>query len=185
MKRLAAICGSQRTGSYNRLLLQAMTERTPEGLEIVEVDIRDFPLFNQDLEATPPPAVGEAKRLIAACDCLLMVSPEYCYGVPGYLKNAIDWLSRPYQDPTLIGKPMALCGASGGYMGTLRSQLHWRQSWYYFRAPVFSDAELTVAFGAKAFDAEGRLVNEQYDKTIRDFLGKLLDWLTRDCPPPR
>jgi chromate reductase, NAD(P)H dehydrogenase (quinone) len=185
MIRVAALCGSRRRGSYNRALLRALVERAPEGLEIVEVDIREFPLFDQDAETDPPNAVSEGKSLIQSCDCLLLVSPEYDYGVPGYLKNAVDWLSRPFSDPTLLGRPMAVCGASTGYMGTMRAQLHWRQSWHYFKAPVFSEAELTVALSREAFDAEGRLVSDRYEQAIDTFLRLLLDWLSRDCSPPR
>lgn len=185
MPRIAALCGSRRRGSYNRSLLNALVERAPEGLEIVEVDIRDFPFFDQDAEADPPRAVTAAKAAVRSCDCVLLVSPEYDFGVPGYLKNAVDWLSRPTGDRTLMGRPMAMCGASIGYMGTIRGQLHWRQSWYYFKAPVFSEAELTVAFAGAAFDADGRLVSETYEAAIDQFLLALNDWLVRDCSPPR
>jgi chromate reductase len=129
--------------------------------------------------------VLEAKSEIQRCDCVLLVSPEYNYGVPGFLKNAVDWLSRPFGDPTLVGRPMAVCGASTGHMGTIRGQLHWRQSWYFFRAPVFSEAELTVAMARDAFDAEGRLVSEAYQKAADHFLSALCEWLARDCAPPR
>jgi chromate reductase len=162
MIRAAAICGSKRRGSYNQSLLETLVERAPEGLEIIQVGIRDFPFFSQDDESNPPRVVLDAKALIQSCDCVLLVSPEYDYGVPGYLKNAVDWLSRPFGDPTLFGRPMAVCGASSGRMGTIRGQLHWRQSWYFFKAPVFSEAEL-----------------------IDRYLSTLLDWLIRDCSPPR
>jgi chromate reductase len=185
MTRVAALCGSRRRESYNQKLLNAAIERAPDGLDIVQVDIRDFPFFDQDEEATPPAVVAEAKTVIQASECVLLVSPEYDYGVPGYLKNAVDWLSRPFGDRTLMGRPMAVMGASTGYMGTIRGQLHWRQSWYYFRAPVFSEAELTVAFAAEAFDAGGRLVSERYLEALDHYLLTLLDWLRRGCSPPR
>jgi chromate reductase len=185
MPRIAALCGSRRRGSYNQALLDAMTERAPGGLEIVQADIRDFPFFSQDDESDPPKPVLDAKALIQSCDCVLLVSPEYDYGVPGYLKNAVDWLSRPYGSPTLVGRPMAVCGASTGFHGTVRGQLHWRQSWYYFKAPVFSEAELTVPFAREVFDESGRLVSEAQEKAIDHFLVTLNDWLVRDCAPPR
>lgn len=179
------MCGSRRRGSYNQSLLDALIEREPEGLEIVQVDIRDFPFFSQDEEASAPQVVLDAKALIQTCDCVLLVSPEYDYGVPGYLKNAVDWLSRPFGDPTLVGRPMAVCGASSGYMGTIRGQLHWRQSWYFFKAPVFSEAELAVALAGDAFDADGRLVSERYEAAIDHYLATLNGWLIRGCSPPR
>jgi chromate reductase len=172
-------------GSYNQSLLNALIERAPTGLEIVQVDIRSFPFFSQDEESDPPVVVRGAKSVIQSCECVLLVSPEYDYGVPGYLKNAVDWLSRPFGDPTLVGRPMAVCGASTGRMGTIRGQLHWRQSWYFFKAPVFSEAELAVAFAAEVFDSEGRLSNRPAEQAIDHYLSTLLDWLARDCSPPR
>ena len=184
MLRVAAMCGSRRKGSYNQKLLNNAIARAPEGLQIVQVDVRDFPFFDQDAESVPPQSVVEAKALIQSCDCVLLVSPEYDYGVPGYLKNAVEWLSRPFGDPTLVGRPMAVMGASTGYMGTIRGQLHWRQSWYFFRAPVFSEAELAVAFSADAFDDDGTLVNERYVASLDHYLSTLRDWLSRRCAPP-
>ena len=183
MPRVAALCGSLRRESYNQKLLNVLIERAPEGLEIVQVDISEFPLFNQDLEAEPPQAVLDAKAAIQATDCVLLVSPEYDYGVPGVLKNAVDWLSRPTGDPTLVSRPMALTGASIGRMGTLRGQLHWRQSWYYFRAPVFSEAELAVSYAATVFDESGAIVDAPTAEATDRYLEVLLDWLLRRCSP--
>ena len=183
MPRVAALCGSRRTGSYNRMLLNTLIERSPEGLEVVDVDITAFPVYNQDLEKAAPQAVLDAKELIQSCDCVLLVSPEYNFGVPGYLKSAVDWLSRPYGDPTLVGRPMAVCGAALGYMGTSRGQLHWRQSWHFFKAPVFSEVELTVAFAPQAFDESGTMVDETQLKNVDNFLGSLNAWLERGCAP--
>jgi chromate reductase len=185
MPRVAALCGSRRAGSYNQMLLDNAIRRASDDLVIEQVAIRDFPFFDQDAEANPPEVVTLAKAAIQATDCVLLVSPEYDYGVPGYLKNAVDWLSRPFGDPTLVGRPMAVMGASTGHMGTIRGQLHWRQSWYFFRAPVFSEAELAVAFSAESFDASGELVNERYAQSLDHYLLTLCDWLKRDCAPPR
>jgi chromate reductase len=177
------MCGSFRRGSYNQLLLDNAIARAPGNLEIVQVDITAFPFFNQDEEHEPPQAVRVAKDTIQACDCVLLVSPEYDYGVPGYLKNAVDWLSRPFGDPTLVGRPCALMGASTGHMGTIRGQLHWRQSWYFFKAPVFSEAELVVAGAASVFDADGVLVDERTLASLDHYLATLTDWLERRCSP--
>lgn len=185
MPKVAALCGSTRAASYNRLLMNEAIRRAPDGLVVEEVDISAFPFFNQDFEASPPEAVLAAKAAIQQTQCVLLVSPEYDYGVPGYLKNAVEWLSRPFGDLTLVGRPMALMGASTGYMGTIRGQLHWRQSWYFFKAPVFSEAEVTISFAGSAFDADGRLVNETHVKALDHYLATLLDWLERGCSPPR
>jgi chromate reductase len=185
MPRVAALCGSFRKGSFNQKLLDNLIARAPEGLEIVQVDITGFPFFSQDLEADFPAAVTEAKAAIAASDCLLLVSPEYDHGVPGYLKNAIDWLSRPSGDATLTGLPMALAGASSGYYGTIRAQLQWRQLWYFFKAPMFSDAELTVPFAAKAFAEDGTIADERTSQSVDKFLAALNAWLLRSCTSVR
>lgn len=187
-RRLARCLGLRRCAvpageSFNQKLLNNAIRRAPSGLEIVQANIREFPFFDQDEEAHPPVAVSDAKALIQSADCILLVSPEYDYGVPGYLKNAVDWLSRPFGDPTLVGRPMAVMGASTGYMGTIRGQLHWRQSWYFFRAPVFSEAELTVAGAADAFDESGELISELYVEALGHYLAVLLDWLERGCSP--
>jgi chromate reductase, NAD(P)H dehydrogenase (quinone) len=183
--RVSALCGSRRRGSYNQRLLDNAVSRAPAGLDIVQVDIRAFPFYDQDEESPPPEAVTAAKSIIQSSDCLLLVSPEYDYGVPGYLKNAVDWLSRPFGDPTLVGRPMAVMGASTGRMGTIRGQLHWRQSWHFFRAPVFSDAEFALSTAAEAFDEGGELCRERDIEALDRYLVALLDWIERDCSPPR
>jgi chromate reductase len=176
---VTAICGSLRSGSYNQALLEAAARLAPaHGFEIAQVDISRFPLFSQDFEkAGFPDEVLAAKELIQSSACVLLVTPEHNFGVPGVLKNAVDWLSRPFGDPTLRGRPMALMGASTGYMGTIRAQLAWRQMWHFFKAPVFSQAEMTVAFAAKTVDEQGRLVDEMYLGVLGDYLQALHTWL--------
>jgi chromate reductase, NAD(P)H dehydrogenase (quinone) len=183
--RVSALCGSRRRGSYNQRLLDNVVGRAPEGLDIVQVDIRAFPFYDQDEESPPPEVVTAAKSMIQSSDCLLLVSPEYNYGVPGYLKNAVDWLSRPFGDLTLVGRPMAVMGASTGRMGTIRGQLHWRQSWHFFRAPVFSEAEFALSAAAEAFDEGGALRREGDIEALDRYLVTLLDWIRRDCSPRR
>lgn len=177
--RVSAMCGSLRTGSYNQSLLEAATEAgRSRGLEIVQVDFSAFPPFTQDSEKTGvPAAVEEAKELVRSTSCLLLVSPEANYGVPGVLKNAVDWLSRPHNDSTLFGRPMAVMGASTGYMGTVRAQLAWRQMWHFFRAPVFSDVELAVPFASKAFDGSGRLNDPAILEKLDLYVSGLATWL--------
>lgn len=176
--RIVALCGSLRTGSFNQALLNAAIERGPaHDLEIVQADIRDFPPFNQDLEMTPPPAVLEAKRVIQTGETLWLVSPESNYGVPGVLKNAIDWLSRPLHDPTLYRRPMAVAGVSTGYMGTMRAQLAWRQMWHYFNAPVFSGIELVVPSARTVFNEDGRITDPATIERLDAYLSALSEWV--------
>lgn len=181
------MCGSLRRGSFNRCLLEEARRRgVTHGLDIEEVGIADFPLYNQDVDLAGPPAqVLAAKKAVEAAECVLLVSPEYNYGVPGTLKNAIDWLSRPATGPTLNHRPMAVMGASGGYMGTIRAQLAWRQMWHYFHSPVFSGAEMTVSFAAKAFSDSGELTDPQLCEQLEAFLGGLAAWLDMETCNPR
>ncbi len=180
MRRIAAMCGSFRKGSFNQSLLNEAIERAPKhDLEIVQVEIKNFPFYSQDLQTAEgdPEAVRLAKRTVAESKCVLLATPEYDYGVPGVLKNAVEWLSRPVGDPTLLHKPMALMGASTGYMGTIRAQLAWRQVWVFLKGPVFSEIEMTVSFAKKAFNQEGKLVDEMYRQRLEDYLEALSKWL--------
>ena len=125
------VCGSLRRGSYNRMLLRAARELAPPGVAIEEfTGLREIPPYDDDVrvgEGDPPP-VAELKRRIALADALLIATPEYNFGPPGVLKNAIDWVSRPPLESPLRHKPIALMGASTGRMGTVRAQLALRQN---------------------------------------------------------
>jgi chromate reductase len=169
--RVSAICGSMRAGSFNQALL-----------DTVQVAVDGFPLFCADRESDPPEDVLAAKELISSTSCILLVSPEHNYGVPGMLKNAVDWLSRPSGDPTLRKRPMAVMGASSGYMGTVRAQMAWRQMWHYFGQPVFSGAEMFLSFAAHAVE-DGRVTDPGSLERLDDYLQRLAEWLEeRDRP---
>ena len=140
--------------------------------------VAELPIYDADVEAAGvPDKVAALGAAIGAADGLIIVTPEYNYGVPGVLKNAVDWLSRPPGDATLRGRPIALMGASTGYVGTMRAQLAWRQMWHFFKCPVFSEAELTVAFAAKAVDESGALTDPAYLKSLDGYLEALAAWL--------
>src|SRR5262249_13016208 len=119
--RILGIAGSLRRASYNRAALRAAGELVPDGATIDVFDLDGIPGFNQDDEQTPPPTVLELKRRIRAANAVLIATPEYNYSVPGVLKNAIDWASRPYGDSAWSGKPVAIMGASIGATGTARA----------------------------------------------------------------
>jgi chromate reductase len=125
--RILGIAGSLRQASYNRGALRAAAELVPEGAELEIFDLEGIPGFNQDEEQNPPEKVAELKRRIRESDAILFVTPEYNYSVPGVLKNAIDWASRPYGDSAWNGKPAAIMGASIGAIATARAQYHLRQ----------------------------------------------------------
>jgi len=169
---VCAIAGSLRRASYNRALLRAAKELAPAGMEIrIFEGIGALPLFDQDLEATGDPAPVRALReAIDEADALLVATPEYNHGVPGVLKNAIDWASRPARGTVLAGKPTAIFGASPGVTGTARAQAQLRQTFVFTDTPVLPQPEVLVYRAQEKFDAEGRLTDER----TREFIGKLL-----------
>ena len=169
---ICGIAGSLREGSYNRSLLRAAAEVAPPALEIRVFDgMADIPPFNQDVEAKGDPAgVSALKQAIREADGLLIATPEYNHGVPGVLKNAVDWASRPANDSVLAGKPTAILGASPGITGTARAQSQLRQSFVFTGTPALLKPEILVFKANEKFDDEGRLIHEK----TREFLGRLL-----------
>jgi chromate reductase len=177
--KIFGIAGSLRKDSYNRATLRAAQQLAPEGMTIEVWDrLGELPLFNQDQEKTPPPAVTEMKAAIRASDAVLFVTPEYNYSVPGVLKNAIDWASRPYGDSAWTGKPAAIMGASGGTLGTARAQYHLRQMFVFLNMYTVNQPEVMIPQAQQRFDAQGNLTDENSKKLIRQLLEEL-DRLTR------
>lgn len=169
---ILAIAGSLRAGSYNRALLEAARELAPEGMEIRVWDrLRDLPHYDADLDTDErrPEAVVELKRAIGEADGLLFATPEYNYSVPGVLKNAIDWASRPGYKSELAGKPAALMGASASAVGTARGQAHLREVLYATLARVLPHPGVLVN-GAPAKFAGGRLADEATRGFVAEFL---------------
>jgi chromate reductase len=178
--RVLGFAGSLRAASYNRMLLRAAVELAPEGMEIEIFDIGGIPLFNEDVEAAgTPPAVEAFRDAIRRADALLVATPEYNHGVPGVLKNAVDWASRPPRNSVLAGKPAAVFGASPGATGTARAQTQLRASFVFTDTPVLPQPEVLVFRAHEKFDADGRLS----DEPTRVFVGRLLvalaDWARR------
>jgi len=172
--RTLGIAGSLRAGSYNRALLQAARELAPAGMEIAEFDLRELPLYDGDVEAAgDPEPVAALKDAIRSADALLIATPEYNRGVPGVLKNAIDWASRPPLGSPLAGKPVAIMGASTGRGGTARAQEQLRAAVEYSRANVLNDPEVLVPEAYMRFDERGRLTDEETRKEIAALLETL------------
>jgi chromate reductase, NAD(P)H dehydrogenase (quinone) len=168
---VVGIAGSLRRGSYNRALLRAATELAPPGLHIVTYELDGIPLYNGDIEAAgAPPSVVQLRDAIRQADGLLIATPEYNHGVPGVLKNTIDWLSRPPRGSVLNGKVAALMGASPGMTGTACGQSHLRQAFVFTDTYALQQPEVLVGRAHEKFDADGRLVHQE----TRDFLATLL-----------
>jgi chromate reductase len=177
--KVVAMVGSLRKGSYNKLALRAARELKPVGMEIESADIGVLPLYDDDVrEEGYPPAVQAFREQVRGADAILFVTPEYNYSVPGVLKNAIDWASRP-PSPPLDSKPAAIMGASPGRLGTARAQYHLRQMGVFLNLQFVNRPEVMIAGAAKAFDTDGRLTDEGARKLITDLLANLEAWTER------
>src|SRR5919206_1600612 len=176
---ILGIAGSLRKESYNRGLLRAAQELTPEGARIDVFEINDIRAFNQDDEGNPPAKVTELKQRIRSADAILFVTPEYNYSVPGVLKNAIDWASRPYGDSAWNGKPAAIMGASVGTIGTARAQYHLRQMMVFLNMFPVNQPEVMIGNASERFDAQGNLTDDATKEFIRQLLQNLVDWTKR------
>ncbi|MEJ0018349.1 MAG: NADPH-dependent FMN reductase [Acetobacteraceae bacterium] len=164
--RILGIAGSLRRGSHNAAVLRVAQELAPAGLTIDIFDIAPIPLYNEDVRQQGFPApVEDLRARIKAADGLLFVTPEYNYSVPGVLKNAIDWASRPPEQP-FDGKPIGLMGGSAGAMGTGRAQYHLRQCFIFLNGLVMNRPEVMIPAVQTKFDAEGKLT----DQATRDFI---------------
>ncbi len=174
MTSLVGISGSLRTGSLNTALLRAAIELAPGGTTIETASIRGIPLYDGDVEASQglPAAVTELKEKIAASDGLLLVTPEYNNSMPGVLKNAIDWLSRPASDIAKVfgNRPVAIMGASPGGFGTILSQSAWLPVLKTLRVRPWFGSPLLVSGAGKVFDPSGALVDEALRQRLRDFM---------------
>lgn len=171
------IAGSLRANSYNKALLSAAAELLPEGMTLEIFDIAPIPLYNEDVELAGLPASVKAFReRIAAADALLIATPEYNYSIPGVLKNAIDWASRP-PEPPLVKKPVAIMGASSGGFGTVRCQHHLRQVLVTTNMRPIQKPEVMVSVVQSKIDAAGRLTDEKTREALRGLLEALAAWV--------
>ena len=177
--RILGFAGSLRKQSYNRAILAAALEMVPDGASLEIFDLEGIPPFNQDLELQPPDKVKEFKARIRAADAILIATPEYNYSIPGVLKNAIDWASRPYGDNAFDGKPVAMMGASVGTLGTARAQYHLRQSFVFLNMCPMNQPEVMVSFAQDKVDSSGRLTDEKTKKKIKELLESLVTWTRR------
>jgi chromate reductase, NAD(P)H dehydrogenase (quinone) len=177
--RILGIAGSLRKASYNQGALRAAVELAPEGATIEIFDLDGIPAFNQDDDQNPPEKVAELKRKIREADAILFATPEYNYSVPGVLKNAIDWASRPYGDSAWDGKPAAIMGASVGGIATARAQYHLRQIMVFLNMFPINQPEVMIGNAGEKFDEQGNLTDEATKKIIGQLLQNLVDWTNR------
>lgn len=176
---ILGIAGSLRKASYNRAALRAAQGLVPAGATLDIFDIAGLPGFSQDEEMSPPAKVTELKARIRAADAMLLVTAEYNYSIPGVLKNAIDWASRPYGDSAWTGKPVAVMGASIGALGSARAQYHLRQCFVYLDMPVVNQPEVMIANATEKFDAHGHLTDDKAKELIGRLLANLCELAAR------
>lgn len=179
--KVFGLAGSLRGGSYNRALLRAAAEVAPRGVEIrIFERLGEIPPFNADVEAQgDPEPVLALKSAIREADALLIATPEYNHSVPGVLKNAIDWASRPGGASVLKDKPAALMGATPGMTGTARAQLALRQSFVFTQTYAVLQPEVLVARAREKIDGDGRLKDEATRNFIRELLEALVELTLR------
>ena len=179
MVSLLGICGSLRKASLNRALLRAVGESLPEGtrFEIFE-RLGELTIFNSDL-GDPPPVVA-LKTAVGAADGVVIAVPEYNYSIPGGLKNALDWLSRPPATSPLRGKPIGLVGAATGMSGTIRAQLHLRQMLVYSDAPCLNQPEVLIPRAHERFDGQGALTDDSTRQLLVRFGAAMVAFAERN-----
>lgn len=174
MTRILGISGSLRAASFNTALLRAARRTAPEGVEIEIATLHGIPLYDGDLEAATgiPEAVDALKARIRTSDALLLATPEYNNGMPGVLKNAIDWLSRPAGELRQLfgGRPLALMGASPGGFGTLLAQAAWLPVLKSLGVQVWPGKSLMLSRAHQSIGADGEIVDEAALKTIANFV---------------
>ncbi len=172
--KIIGLAGSLRKGSYNSMLLRAAAELAPESVKLEVATIRGIPLYDGDAEAKDgiPEAVAALKDEIASADGLLLATPEYNGSIPGVFKNAIDWLTRPPADVPRVfgGRAVALTGATPGRLGTALAQAAWLPTLRALGTRVWAGPRLMVSSANKAFDEDGRLIDEGVRKNVREFM---------------
>jgi chromate reductase len=177
--RILGIAGSLRRGSFNAATLRAAQEWAPSGVTIDIFDIAPIPLYNEDVRQQGFPApVEDLRARIKSADGLLIVTPEYNYSIPGVLKNAIDWASRPPDQP-FDGKPIGVMGASVGTHGSSRAQYHLRQCFVFLNGLVMNRPEVMIPTAQTKFDADGKLADQATRDFITAHLAEFKNWVLR------
>ncbi len=174
------ISGSLREKSYNSAALWAARDLAPKGITFDIFDrLGEIPPFNEDTEGDPADAVVDLKRRIERADAVVIATPEYNYSVPGVLKNAIDWASRPYGKNSWADKPVAVMGASVGMLGSARAQYHLRQMFVFLDMHPVNQPEVMIPMAADRFNDDGELTDDAAQRFISELMENLADWTKR------
>ncbi|MDE2021426.1 MAG: NAD(P)H-dependent oxidoreductase [Patescibacteria group bacterium] len=171
--KIVALSGSLRKDSYNTMLVRALQSLAPADMEIELTGIGGLPLYNGDLEAAYPEAAQILKNSMNSADGIIIATPEYNRSIPGVLKNAIDWVTRPYPDNVFAGKPVLVAGVSSGKIGTAVAQSHLRQIMLYLDADIIGQPEIYLGPAKEFFDTAGNLTNDSTKELLTKGLGAL------------
>ena len=183
---ILGICGSIRKESHNRKLLQAAQKLLPEGVGMQYFDCGDLPLYNGDLDGKQKPEpVARLLEIIRNCDALLIASPEYNYSIPGVLKNAIDWASRPAYQSVLAYKPAAIISSSISFVGGARMQSHLRQVLNSTLTRIYPAPEFIVPQIQNKFDADANLVDQETAGRLKKYISGFVIWAGRAAVLPK
>ncbi len=177
--KVGYVVGSLSSASINRLLAKALVKLAPADLQFVEIPIRDLPLYSADYDADFPLVARAFKQAIADCDALLFVTPEYNRSIPGGLKNAIDWATRPWGQNSLTHKPSGVIGTSPGSIGTAVAQSHLRGVLCFCNAPLMNDVEAYIQFKPDLITADGTVTSEGTEAFLRKYLGEFQGFIAR------
>lgn len=171
--------GSLASDSINRTLSRALIRLAPPDLEFTEIQIAQLPLYNRDYDANYPPVGRQLKEAIAETDALLFVTPEYNRSLPGALKNAIDWASRPWGQNSFARKPSATIGASPGSIGTAIAQQSLKGILSYCNSPQMNAVEAYIQFKPDAFNADGEVLDDGTGEFLRNYMSEFRDFIAR------
>ena len=171
--------GSLARASINRKLALALTRLAPTELQMREIPIGELPLYSYDYDADFPPVARALKDAITAVDAVLFVTPEYNRSIPGALKNAIDWASRPYGQNSFTRKPSAVIGTSPGKIGTAVGQQHLRSILAFCNSPLMNAIEAYIQFEKGLINDEGEVTNSSTADFLRNYMSEFHGFITR------
>jgi chromate reductase len=177
--RVGYFVGSLSVTSINRLLATALVRLAPADLAMTEISIRDLPLYNRDYDESYPPVATAFKDAIAAVEAVLFVTPEYNRSIPGSLKNAIDWASRPYGRNSFARKPSAVIGTSPGRVGTAVGQQHLRSILSFCNSPQMNAVEAYIQFTPGLIGEDGEVTNDETADFLRNYMTEFRTFIGR------
>lgn len=171
--------GSLAKGSINRKLAKALVQLAPDELEMREIGFSKLPLYSYDYDADYPPAAREFKTAIADVDAVLFVTPEYNRSVPGALKNAIDWASRPWGQNSFTRKPSAIIGTSPGAIGTAVGQQHLKSVMGFCNSPMMNAVEAYIQFSDGLISDDGKVSVKSTEDFLRNYMNEFSSFISR------